>query len=448
MVGSGPSAFYATKYLLANPSVQIDMYEKLPFPFGLVRYGVAPDHPEVKSVIQQFSEIARSACAAGRFRYFGNTTVSDHKDGDINLDALDAAYSAVLFAYGASEDHPLAVPGAGCQGVLSARQFVNWYNGHPDHPCVDLSAVKHVVVVGHGNVALDCARVLGLRPSALAPTDITSSALQMLAKSAVQDITVIGRRGHVQAAFTIKELRELTKLNGTITRMRGEELKAGMTAASAIEVEQLQGKKRIVQLMETIASTSDGVRTTEGERTIDIRFLCSPEEVLSENNIVTGLRVQRTVLAGEPFHQSATPSGVQEVLPADLILTSIGYKGSSLSPRLPFLKGIIVNTQGRVTCPHSNYYCAGWIKRGPSGIIGTNIPDARETVACILEDISSGKLPPKDQPAIVLPNSISWEQVERLEAEEVKRGEVADPPKPREKIVDAVDVHRILGRSR
>lgn len=451
VIGSGPSGFYTTKYLLSqNPDIMVDLYEKLPFPFGLVRYGVAPDHPEVKSVSQQFAELANTYLKAGRFRFFGNVSVGDDA---VPLATLDKAYSAVVFTYGAADDHHLGIPGEKGPGVLTARSFVNWYNGHPHFVQlpVDIEKARRIAIVGHGNVALDCARILAKPISELETTDITEYALNSLRNCNVEHVTILGRRGHVQSSFTIKELRELSKLAGVNLVLRPEEIEKGWTAASRTEAEQQPGKKRLLQLMETLSKETP---SQSNKVTIEIRFLLTPEEVVrTDDGQIQALRCRRSRLEGDPFAQKAITAGEpSEDLPCDLIIESVGYKAQPLSPSLPFdsRRNVISTNAARVVrntpADSAQWYAAGWVRRGPSGIIGTNITDAREAAGALLEDLAAGKLPTRAvDPLQTLPreatkNLISWEMAERLHNEEVRRGEASTPPKPREKITNPNEV--------
>ena len=234
IVGAGPGGFYTAKYLLkADPDVRIDIVEKLPTPFGLVRSGVAPDHQDVKSVQNDFSAVAEDE----RVRYFGNVSVGDERDADggghpsITLDALREHYSAVVLAYGAEGDKELVICGEDLSGVHAARAFVNWYNGHPDFVGLEPDlACETALIVGQGNVAVDCARILAKTPAELASSDIARHAQEVLASSRIRRVVVAGRRGHVQASFTMKELRELTKLDGASFVVRESELEQGLTA--------------------------------------------------------------------------------------------------------------------------------------------------------------------------------------------------------------------------
>lgn len=455
IVGTGPSGFYTAKYLLdARKDVKIDLYDRLPFPYGLVRYGVAPDHPEVKSVTSTFEEV----CAhRDRVRMFSNVAVGDsepvRKPNSIPLEELRRVYDAVVLAYGASSDHDLRIPGENLDGVLSARSFVNWYNGHPEfkslhEQTLNLKNVKHVVIVGQGNVALDCARILAKSPAELATTDISAHAVKALEDSAVETVTIIGRRGHVQAAFTIKEIRELTKIDGVHPRVFQEELALGMTPASMKELENNRPKKRITDLINTIAAES--TTTMEAKRLVDIRFLLNPVKAVpssSDSTKVGSLEVERTKLVGEPFAQKAVkddsvPSPIS--LPCDLLLKSVGYKSESISRSLPMnaRNHTVQNEKGKVS-DSSFLYVVGWLKRGPSGIIGTNIGDAKETVATMISELPEASKHSTDpwqllekQHPFLSTEAVTWDEVRKMDAYEVKAGEQSNPPKIREKLVD------------
>jgi adrenodoxin-NADP+ reductase len=465
VVGSGPSGFYTAKYLLdINESVRVDIFEKLPTPYGLVRSGVAPDHPEVKTVEETFTLVADSP----RVRMFCNVLVSDeaantdvqHNVQQTNVIAIQdlmESYSGVILAHGASSDVALGIPGESLPGVLSSREFVNWYNGHPDFAQLhtgggggggganegsagfDLSKVEHVVVVGQGNVGLDCARVLGKLPADLAETDISTVAHAQLARSSVKTVTIVGRRGHVQSAFTIKELRELTRLRGVRAHISPADLEAGTTAASAQELEGNRPKKRIVELIETIAKASSSASASDPaaasaapaastERVIDIKYLLTPLEAVPSTPTdgtaprVAGLKVVRNSLQGAANQQKAVPipgESAISVLPCDLLIKSVGYKCTPLGPSIPFnsktntvpnVKGKVLTNQSESPSVVPGLYVTGWLKRGATGIIGTNVPDAKETAASVAEDTRSGLLREVDDAVLTAAHPAGREQ--------------------------------------
>ncbi|ETW04854.1 hypothetical protein H310_03975 [Aphanomyces invadans] len=447
IVGAGPAGFYTAKYLLHDhPTVHIDMFEALPTPYGLVRSGVAPDHPEVKNVMHDFEKVATDP----RFSFFGNVDIGN----DITVSELQKHYNAIVIAAGASDDRKLDIPGEDeLTGVLAARSFVNWYNGHPSfrnlHVPMDCDTA---VVVGQGNVAVDCARILTKNPEELATTDISQHALDALANSGIKNVYLVGRRGVAQAAFTMKELREITKLPHADCIVDPNELEQSVNASSAEELKTLRPQRRIHELLTTVASKP----ASSNRSAIRIRFLLSPVELLpsaKDPNRVGAIKVEKNVLDGAPFHQRAVGSGEFETIPCGLVLRSIGYKSMPFAG-VPFdgKRNVIPNVAGRVTTSaHTNapvvpgLYCAGWIKRGPSGIIGTNINCARETVASVLSDAGSlprvslkpiadlrAKLTASGRPIV------DWNMYQRVEAAEVAAG--AARGKPREKLtsIDAM----------
>lgn len=466
IVGTGPAGFYTAKYLLEkNPSAKIDMIEKLPVPFGLVRFGVAPDHPEVKSVSSQFAELFDKH--RGRLNYFGNVTVGE---GGLTVGELRDAYSAVIFANGASSDRSLNIKGEDLHGVMSARTFVNWYNGHPEqselHNDFDFSKVKNVVVVGNGNVALDCARILSAPVEDLAKTDISISALDILGKCNIQSITMVGRRGHIQAAFTIKELRELTRVPGAHVCIDADELEQGRTAASELEILDNRPKKRIVELIDKTAAAFDS--NADGKK-VNLRFLLSPKEIISRDvgshGSVSEMVFERNSLEGPAHKQTVQGTGAFEHIPCDLVLKAVGYQSVPMF-EVPFnsRSKTVPSTQGRVvfnTKPIHGLYVTGWLKRGPSGIIGTNITDAKETVMSVLEDIESGVLCPVDDedsegtPRLFsLPHQlahddvVTWGDFEAIDAEEKRMGEASTPARERVKLLSVDDMMSVVYAAR
>ena len=484
IVGSGPAGFYTAKYLLdKHKSLTVDILEALPTPFGLVRQGVAPDHPEVKSVMSTFTDVAQHP----RCRFFGNVNVGDTNVGDrastnggapksqqVSVDELKRAYDVVVLAYGASSDARLNIGGEQLDGVMSARNFVNWYNGHPHYSTlpVDLRRTKRAVIIGQGNVAIDCARILAKRPDDLASTDIAPHALNVLRESAVEEVVVVGRRGHVQAAFTIKELRELTKIQGCFLHIDEGELAAGWTPASEAELSDNRPKQRIVDLVKTIAATSaaDAIQPPKiTNKTIKIRFLLSPTEILpspTHPSTAGSIVFAKNRLEGEAHRQCAVSTGETEHLPCELILKSVGYKsqpvgGVPFDPKtntIPNLHGRVIHSRDQPSIV-PGLYVSGWLKRGPSGIIGTNITDAKETVSCILEDLpnlevarkatgseaGSGSETPLDPleilPALRSDDVVTWDHYINIDREEVRRGQSLSPQKPREKICS---IHELL----
>jgi ferredoxin--NADP+ reductase len=391
VVGSGPAAFYAAGQLLASedPVVQVDLIERLPTPWGLVRLGVAPDHPQLKTVSRAFEKIAQRP----GFRFLGNVEVGR----DVSHEELAARYDAVIYAVGSQTDRRLGIPGEDLPGSWAATELVAWYNGHPDFQALafDLS-VERAVVIGNGNVALDVARMLALTREELAPTDAADAAIEALASSGVREIVVVGRRGPVQASWTPTELQELGELAGADVLVDPAELE--LDPASEAELASASNLvQRNVEILREFAA-----RTPSGKaRRIRLRFRLSPVAILGSERVEAVELVRNRLEAGAGGRVRAVPTDEREVLPCGLVFRSVGYHGLPI-PGVPFDEGsgTIPNEAGRVLgsggAPLPGVYCAGWIKRGPTGVIGTNKKDAAETVDALLEDARSGRLP---QPA-------------------------------------------------
>jgi ferredoxin--NADP+ reductase len=371
VVGSGPAGFYAAGALLsADPPAEIDMIERLPTPWGLVRLGVAPDHPKLKSVSRAFERIAEQP----GFRFLGNVEFGR----DIEHVDLVRLYDAVIYAVGAQTDRRLGIPGEDLPGSWAATEFVAWYNGHPDYQelAFDLS-VERVVVIGNGNVALDLARMLALTHEELAPTDATDASIAAIASSPIREIVVVGRRGPAQAAFTTPELHEMGELAGADVVVDPADLEGAQPHGTNAE-------RNVAVLQELAARVPDGK-----PRRVVFRFFESPVAILGEDR-VEGVELVRNELDAD---ERAVPTDEHEKLPCGLVFRSVGYHGVEL-PGVPFdaRSGTIPNDGGRV---EPGIYCAGWIKRGPTGVIGTNKKDATETVQLLLEDAAAGRLEPK-----------------------------------------------------
>jgi ferredoxin--NADP+ reductase len=387
VVGSGPAAFYAAGHLLASedPPAEVDMIERLPTPWGLVRLGVAPDHPNLKTVSRAFERIAQRP----GFRFFGNVEVGK----DVTQTDLEQLYDAVVYAVGAQTDRRLGVPGEDLPGSWAATEFVAWYNGHPDFQDLSFDLTgERAVVVGNGNVALDVARMLALISEELAPTDTTDQAIDALVTSGIREIVVLGRRGPVQAAWTSTELQEMGELAGADIVVDPAELE--LDAASEAE---LEGASNVVQRNFEILRGFAARRPSGKPRAVRLRFRVSPLEFLGEQR-VEAVEVVRNVL--EPDGRGsvrAVSTDERETMPAGIVFRSVGYHGVPL-PDVPFdpKTGTIPNAGGRVLDaggePIPGLYAAGWIKRGPTGVIGTNKKDATETVDHLLEDAHTGRL--------------------------------------------------------
>jgi ferredoxin--NADP+ reductase len=371
VVGSGPAGFYAAGALLsADPPAEVDMIERLPTPWGLVRLGVAPDHPKLKSVSRAFERIAEQP----GFRFLGNVEFGR----DIEHVDLVRLYDAVVYAVGAQTDRRLGIPGEDLPGSWAATEFVAWYNGHPDYQelAFDLS-VERVVVIGNGNVALDLARMLALTHEELAPTDATDASIAAIASSPIREIVVVGRRGPAQAAFTTPELQEMGELAGADVVVDPADLEGAKPHGTNAE-------RNVAVLQELAARAPNGK-----PRRVVFRFFESPVAILGEEH-VEGIELVRNELDAD---ERAVPTDERETLPCGLVFRSVGYRGVEL-PGVPFdaRSGTIPNDDGRV---EPGVYCAGWIKRGPTGVIGTNKKDATETVQLLLEDAAAGRLEPK-----------------------------------------------------
>jgi ferredoxin/flavodoxin---NADP+ reductase len=387
VVGSGPAAFYAAGHLLASedPPAEVDMIERLPTPWGLVRLGVAPDHPNLKTVSRAFEKIALRP----GFRFFGNVEVGR----DVEHEALARLYDAVVYAVGSQTDRRLGIPGEDLPGSWAATELVAWYNGHPDFQelAFDLSH-ERVVVVGNGNVALDVARMLALTREELAPTDTTDAAIEAIASSGIREIVVLGRRGPVQAAWTSTELHEMGDLAGADIVVDPAELEVDQASEAELAAASNLVRRNVEILREFAA------REPEGKpRAIRLRFRVSPAAILGEER-VEGVEIVHNRLESDTTGRvRAVPTAERETIPCGLVFRSVGYHGVPL-PGVPFDEstGTVPNAGGRVLDasgePIPGLYAAGWIKRGPTGVIGTNKKDATETVELLLEDAREGRL--------------------------------------------------------
>jgi ferredoxin/flavodoxin---NADP+ reductase len=381
IVGSGPSGFFAAASLLKaadafdDIDIAIDMLEMLPTPWGLVRSGVAPDHPKIKSISMQFAKIAEGP----RFRFFGNVVVGEH----ISAADLAKRYDAVIYALGAQSDRSLDIPGEDLPGSVAAVDFVGWYNAHPHRRDMmpDLSG-RRAVVIGNGNVALDVARILVTDPDMLALTDIADHALESLRTCSVEEVVVIGRRGPLQTAFTTAELRELADLDGVDVVVDPAQLE-GITDEDAAAV----GKtcKLNIKVLRDYA----GREPRLGHRRIVFRFFTSPIEIKGNGRVEQIVLGRNELVCNDGGRVVAKDTGAREELPVQLVVRAVGYRGMP-TPGLPFddNSGTIPNTDGRVAGSR-NEYVVGWIKRGPSGVIGTNKKDSHDTVDTLLADLAA-----------------------------------------------------------
>ena len=434
IVGSGPSGFYAAEALFKSPiSVRVDMIERLPVPFGLVRYGVAPDHPKLKQPTMVFDKIAQSP----GFSFLGNVAVGR----DISVHQLQTTHHAVLFACGAESDRRLGLPNEDLPGSHTATEFVGWYNGHPDYRerSFDLSS-EVAVIIGQGNVALDVARILCKPVDELRSTDIAEHALDALADSRVRDIHIVGRRGPAQTSFTAKELRELGEIHGCVSQVFPDDLRLHPACLAELDDKNNFNAAKNVEILQSWVTHTEA---TAGKR-IWFHFLQSPVAITGTHRL-EHLTLERNCLVGPPFGQSAQGTGVTLELGCGLLFRSIGYRGLPL-PGVPFdqARGAFLNKDGRIG-EAPGLYAAGWIKRGPSGIIGTNRADAVATVQSLLADVPRLDSRPKSGTegvyaalARIESPVLSYGDWRRIDAEEQRRGEAIG--KPREKITRVSDM--------
>ena len=452
ILGSGPAAFYAAEQLFkqVNLAVEVDMFDRLPTPYGLVRGGVAPDHQKIKSVTKAYQAIA------GRpgFRFYGNVEYGRH----LGLADLQAHFHQIVFATGAQTDKRLGIPGEDLQGSHPATEFVAWYNGHPDfrHLTFDLTQ-ERVAVVGVGNVAIDVARMLCRSSEELATTDIADYALEALRASRVREVHLLGRRGPAQAAFTNPEIKEVGEMAEADVQTLPEEVALDPLSQAALASSADRSLNKKVEILQSYAERPP----TGKPRRLVIRFLVSPVEIRGDAaGRVAGLRLVRNKLAAsETGTLNPTPTGQFEDLPVGLVFRSVGYRGVAL-PGVPFHDrwGVVLNEKGRVIDPDSKaaltgLYCAGWIKRGPSGVIGTNKPDSVETVNCMLEDLAAGRVLQPQQPEAGCadelvrqrqPRMVTFADWLKLDELEVQRGRPAG--RPRVKFTSVEEMLRALGR--
>jgi ferredoxin/flavodoxin---NADP+ reductase len=430
VVGAGPSGFYAAAHLLATERapIAVDLYDRLPTPYGLVRAGVAPDHPKIKSVTRAYDKTAEHP----RFRFYGHVDVGT----DVTRDDLLACYHAVIYAVGTSTDRRLGIPGEDLKGSHAATAFVAWYNGHPDHSGLQIDLQHHhAVIIGNGNVAIDIARMLGLAATELAATDVADHALEALTRSAVRDITILGRRGPAQAAFTNPELLELGDLERAGVEVVSAELDP--LSAASLPTADRTTRRNVEIIQEYTARAASGKPAT-----IRLRFLASPVALLADaSGHVRAVRIERSEIAVRPDGSlGARGTGDFEDLPAGLVVRAIGYRGVPL-PGVPFdeARGVICNDRGRICAAdgtgHPGEYVAGWIKRGASGVIGTNKKDARETVDRLLEDHAAGHLlaPARDDVEALIaaraPRALAWAGWQAIDAVERSAGASAGRPR-------------------
>lgn len=426
VVGSGPSAFYTAEAVFkCSPDARVDLFDRLPVPFGLVRGGVAPDHQNIKGVVKVYDKIA----AQPGFRFFGNVRIGR----DLQVADLAAHYHQIVYAFGCESDQKLGLAGEECVGVHSATEFVGWYNAHPDHQhhVFDLANATRVAIVGNGNVAMDVARVLLASPEHLAATDIGDAALAVLRKSQVREVVLLGRRGPAQAAFSPKEIEEIAELPGVDVVVSPAEAAIDPLSAAWLEKEGARSQQRNVKFLQECAAPGTG----KHERRLVCRFLVAPTEIRAERGRLRGIRLQHMQLVAEA-DGTPRPRAVDryEDLQVDLLFKAIGYRGIPV-PGVPFddKKGIVPNVDGRVVEStggpvRTAHYAVGWCKRGPTGLIGTNSLDAKATVDAMKADRQGGAtLRPSGGDITTLlqqrhVDAVTWADWQRLDAWEQKKG--------------------------
>ncbi|MBO6558049.1 MAG: FAD-dependent oxidoreductase [Pseudomonadales bacterium] len=433
IIGSGPAGFYTVSNFQKQKDlvVEFDMFDRLPTPFGLVRAGVAPDHQKDKSVQRAYDKSAQLP----NFRFYGNVEYGT----DLHMDDLKKHYHQVMFSTGAPFDRNLGVPGEDLAGSFSATEFVAWYNGHPDFKDrqFDLSQ-ESVAVVGIGNVAMDVARILCKTHEELAVTDIADHALEALKNSNVKNVYILGRRGPAQAAFTPPEIKEMGEFADADVTVLSDE--AVVDEASAVLIADDKNAQKNVGFIQEYAE-----RPIEGKsKLLTIRFLVSPTELIGEDGKVSAIRlVKNELVAGDDGSIRPKATDQEETIPVGLVFRSVGYKGLPL-PNVPYHEswGTILNEAGRVVddsgAQVTGLYTAGWIKRGPSGVIGTNKTCAQETVGCMVEDLTSGNMNHPEDASIEgaaaliasrTQDAISYSEWSRIDEAELAKGEAQGRPR-------------------
>ncbi len=435
IIGSGPAGFYTVSNFLKQKELhcEFDMFDRLPTPFGLVRAGVAPDHQKDKSVQRAYDKSAQNP----NFRFYGNVEYGT----DITLADLKKHYHQVMFTTGAPFDRNLGVPGEDLQGSFSATEFVAWYNGHPDFADREFDLTQEsVAVVGIGNVAMDVARILCKTHDELAVTDIADHALEALKNSNVKNVYILGRRGPAQAAFTPPEIKEMGEFEDADVTVPADE--AELDAASQKLLDE-GGDKNAVKNVEKVQEYA--ARPNEGKtKQLTIRFLVSPTELIGEDGKVTAIKlVKNELVASDDGSIRPRATDQEETIPVGLVFRSVGYKGNPL-PDIPYHEswGTILNEAGRVVDDSganvTGLYTAGWIKRGPSGVIGTNKTCAQETVGCMVEDLAAGNINEPEDPSVDgaaalvasrVSDAISYDEWQKIDAEEVSKGEAQGRPR-------------------
>ena len=439
VIGSGPSGFYAAEGLLKKEGLyaEVDMFEYLPTPYGLVRAGVAPDHQSIKSITGIYDRIAHLP----NFRFWGNIDIGQ----DISVDEIDARFDLIIFAIGAQSDRAMCIKGEELNGCHSATAFVGWYNGHPDYRdySIDLSG-KRAVIIGMGNVATDIARILALSPAEMAKTDLADYAVQALSKSQLEEIEIIARRGPLQAAFTPVGVRKFPTLENAIACVDPAELQLEPVSRKLLEGTE---DKRILRNMEFLNKITEN-KPIANKKTIRFIFRRSPTEIFGKDGVVQGIKLARNELFESKSGDLKISLGeATETHKADLVFNSIGYQVKPIEGiQIDEERGVIANKDGRLVDLSTNQiipnrYVVGWAKRGANGVIGTNKPDSLDTLQCLFEDLSQENITIKTSPVeetteqwlinkgICFVRFEDWKQIDK---EELSHGDLKG--KPREKI--------------
>jgi len=432
IIGSGPSGFYAADALLKSDlAVQVAIIEKLPTPYGLVRFGVAPDHSKIRNVINVYEKVA----ASGEFSYWGNVEVGQ----DVTVEELHEHFDALIFAFGAASDRKLGIPGEDLARSYTATSFCAWYNGHPEfRDCAFDLSHETAVVIGQGNVAMDVTRILALPAEDLETTDMASHAVDTLRQSKVREIHVVGRRGPVQAKFTPKEISELGEIRDCDVIIDPKDLELSETDQAELELPDRKSNRRNMEILREFAERPTG----NASRRIVLRFMLSPVELRGDGAVGEAV-FQQNQLVGEPGHQQAEGTGQTLTMDCQIFFRSVGYRGVRL-PGVPFddKRSVIPNDHGRVKGAQA-MYCTGWIKRGASGLIGTNKADSQETVDQLLADVP--QLAPASQRddeafrqrlAERGVRAISFDDWKKIDEAEVERGKAKGKPRENFTTVD------------
>jgi ferredoxin--NADP+ reductase len=446
IIGSGPSGFYAMEALIrSEPAVLVDMFERLPSPFGLVRSGVAPDHPKLKKAIGVYQKLAGTP----EFRFFGNVKVGR----DVSVEELRNCYHAVVFACGAETDRKLGIPGEDLPGSHAATEFVGWYNGHPDYRDLEFD-LSHdsAVIIGQGNVAVDICRILAKTVDELNHSDIAKHALDVLAESKVCNIHMIGRRSPAQAKFTHQELREFGELTECEPVVNPKDLELNEASREELADRNNRANLKSFEVLKSFAARPPPA----SRRRCRFHFLKSPLELKGEHRLERVV-LARNLLEGKPSQQIARATEELEELTCGLVFRSIGYRGVPI-PGVPFDegRGVFPNRDGRIVDGESvvpGLYATGWIKRGPTGIIGTNRADSVATVKALLEDLPNFGATEKSGADGLKSffesrgvRVVSYEDWQKIDSAEMRRGEAVG--KPREKFTRVEEMLSVLDQSK